>query len=145
MKKISKIYILHDFDGRPYYKAVEKSHDIQYLNTRPFRFAIRDLVKNKKLTKDTINSLLFLFKMPFLGGENIILAMAPFNFRVIFYGMLSYRNRVHYHTSWPFWHGHVPFEYPRPVRKLLQKIWMNLLNSFESRIAVTAGASKFTK
>ncbi|MGL1115081.1 glycosyltransferase family 4 protein [Vibrio vulnificus] len=137
---MNKIYILHDFDGRPYYKAIEDKIDIVYLNTRPFRFAIRDLVKYKKLTKDTMNSLVFLLKMPFLSGENIILAMAPFNYRIIFYGMLCFKNRVHYHTSWPFWDGHVPFEYRRPLKKMLKKIWMRLLNSFESRIAVTEGA-----
>lgn len=140
MNRNNKVYILHDFDGRPYYKAIENKIDIVYLNTRPFRFAIRDLLKHKKLTKDTINSLFFLLKMPFLNGENIILAMAPFNFRMVYYGMLGFKNRVHYHTSWPFWDGNVPFEYPRPIKKRLEKIWMGLLSSFESRIAVTEGA-----
>ena len=86
---MKKVIVLHDFDGKPYFKALEQVADVVYLNTRPFRFMLRDLLKYRKIQRETLNSLLFLFKLPFVRQQTILLGMAPFNIRLLIYSFLD--------------------------------------------------------
>ncbi|MEC9697378.1 glycosyltransferase family 4 protein, partial [Escherichia marmotae] len=131
------IIIVHDFDGRPYFKAIEKNFQCKFINSRPIRFFIRDIVKNRKITKDSIDSLLFLFLLPFHKNQTIILGMAPFNFRLLIYGVLCYRNKVLLHSSWHQWLGKTPFSYIEIFNKILKKLWRHYLPRFVRIIAVT--------
>ncbi|HFL4818716.1 TPA: glycosyltransferase [Escherichia coli] len=131
------IIIVHDFDGRPYFKAIEKNFQCKFINSRPIRFLIRDIVKKRTITKDTIDSILFLFLLPFHKNQTIILGMAPFNFRLLFYGMLCYRNKVLLHSSWHQWLGRTPFSYINIFNKIFKKLWRHYLPRFERIIAVT--------
>lgn len=142
MKINKNVYVLHDFDGRPYYKAIEERYNVIYLNTRPFRFLLRDLIKFKSIKKDTLNSLYFFFFLPFYNKRSFILAMAPFNVRLIYYGLLVFRNKVYYHTSWPNWNGSVPFNLPILGGSIIQALWKFFLSNFQARIAVTLGAQE---
>ncbi|MBM7343769.1 glycosyltransferase family 4 protein [Pantoea coffeiphila] len=134
---MKKVIVLHDFDGKPYFKALEQVADVVYLNTRPFRFMLRDLLKYRKIQRETLNSLLFLFKLPFIRQHTILLGMAPFNIRLLIYSFLCKHNRVLLHTSWHQWQGGVPFEYPEPLRGWLKRAWRNRLPRFASIVAVT--------
>lgn len=134
---MKNIIILHDFDGKPYFKALEQVADVTYLNTRPFRFMLRDIIKYRRVQRETLNSLLFLFTLPFLSNKTILLGMAPFNWRIVIYGWLCKRNRVLLHTSWHQWDGKVPFEYASPLRGWLQKAWRWFLPRFAGAVAVT--------
>ena len=131
------IIIVHDFDGRPYFKALEKNFRCKFVNSRPIRFLIRDIVKKRKISKDSIDSLLFLLLLPFHRNNTIILGMAPFNFRLFIYGMLCHRNKVFLHSSWHQWMGKTPFSYMGILNKFYKKIWRSYLPRFEKIIAVT--------
>jgi glycosyltransferase involved in cell wall biosynthesis len=133
-----RVYILHDFNGRPYYKALEEVADVVYLNTRPLRFLARDVVKYKKISLETLDSLKFMFLLPFHRNKTIMLAMAPFNFRIIFYSMLLKKNCVYYHTSWPYWtKGSVPFLYVHRIEQLTKFFWVKFLSKVDKVITVT--------
>lgn len=134
---IKKVIVLHDFDGRPYYKGIESSYQVTYLNTRPFRFFFRDLIKTRKISKDTIASLLFLFSLFFHKDKIILLAMAPFNWRMIIYRVLSNRNKVYYHTSWHDWQCNYPFSYLKFIDFILMGVWKKSLSSFHECVTVT--------
>jgi glycosyltransferase involved in cell wall biosynthesis len=136
------VIVLHDFDGRPYYKALETNFNVKYLNTRPFRFILRDIIKKKKINSDTIASIKFFFSIPFIKNEVILLAMAPFNWRIILYRFLSKRNQIIYHTSWHDWENNYPFKYIKFIDSIMKPIWKNSLNSFHSCISVTNSAKQ---
>jgi len=135
---MKKVTVLHDFDGKPYFKALEKVAEVTYLNTRPIRFMLRDLIKHRKIQSETLQSLFFLFKLPFIRRETILLGMAPFNARLLIYSWLCKHNRVYLHTSWHQWQGEVPFEYPGLVRRWLKRAWRRLLPNFAGAVAVTS-------
>ncbi|MCU2294635.1 glycosyltransferase family 4 protein [Enterobacter hormaechei subsp. steigerwaltii] len=139
---MKEIIIVHDFDGRPYFKALEKNFHCKFINSRPIRFLLRDLIKKKKITKDSIDSLLFLFLLPFHKNQTIILGMAPFNFRLLIYGILCYRNKLLLHSSWHQWLGKTPFSYPKIINKILKKAWRHYLPRFSRIIAVTRATKR---
>nr|WP_314427497.1 glycosyltransferase family 4 protein [uncultured Erwinia sp.] len=134
---MKKVIVLHDFDGKPYFKALEQVAEVVYLNTRPFRFMLRDLLKYRRIQRETLNSFFFLFKLPFVRQETILLGMAPFNIRLLIYSFLCKHNRVLLHTSWHQWQGEVPFEYPEPLRGWLKRAWRHRLPRFSGIVAVT--------
>jgi len=134
---MKQVFVLHDFDGKPYFKALETVANVTYLNTRPFRFLLRDLFKYKKVQAETIQSLLFFFKMPFVKDKVILLGMAPFNYRMLIYGWLYIRNKMVLHTSWHEWNGAVPFNYSHPLKSVLKKAWRYFLTRFACTVAVT--------
>lgn len=134
---MKKVIVLHDFDGKPYFKALEQVADVVYLNTRPFRFMLRDLLKYRRIQRETLNSFFFLFKLPFIRQQTILLGMAPFNIRLLIYSFLCQHNRVLLHTSWHQWQGEVPFEYPKPLRGWLKRAWRRRLPRFSGIVAVT--------
>lgn len=135
---MKKVTVLHDFDGKPYFKALERVAEVTYLNTRPLRFMLRDLVKYRKIQRETLASLLFLLRLPFIRNQTILLGMAPFNIRLLIYSTLCRHNHVWLHTSWHQWQGRVPFEYPAPLRGWLQRLWHRRLPHFAGAVAVTA-------
>jgi glycosyltransferase involved in cell wall biosynthesis len=135
------IIILHDFNGRPYYKSLEANKRILYVNTRPFRFLLRDLLKFKKLSLDSINSIKFLILLPLIKNKKIILAMAPLNWRVVLYSLLLRKNVLTYHSSWPFWQADTPFSYSF-FNRCLRKIWINKILSFDNIVVVTQSSKK---
>ncbi|WP_318498363.1 glycosyltransferase family 4 protein [Photobacterium leiognathi] len=137
----NKLIIIHDFDGRPYYKALESVDDVIYCNSRPFRFLLRDIIKDKKISDDVLNSLLLFFFLPFIKRHKILIAMAPLNIRIILYSMLKYRNTVIYHSSWPHWGSYYPFSYSF-LNKYLEMIWRKLLRTNYKIICVTKEAQK---
>ncbi|KJF85812.1 glycosyltransferase family 4 protein [Photobacterium phosphoreum] len=142
MKRFNnKLIIIHDFDGRPYYKALESVDNVIFCNSRPFRFLLRDLIKHKKISDDVLNSLLLLVFIPFIKRNKILIAMAPLNIRMILYSVLKYRNTVIYHSSWPHWGAYYPFSYGF-LNKYLEIIWKKLLRTDYKIICVTKEAQK---
>lgn len=132
-----EIIILHDFDGKLYFKALESKYKCIYLNSRPFRFLIRDLIKYKKITSETINSLIFLFTIPFCKDKTILIGMAPLNLRVAIYGWLCFKNKVILHSSWHEWDKKVPFDYGF-FNKIIRPVWRYFILHCSKVIAVTS-------
>ena len=116
---MSNVIVLHDFDGSLYFKGLSHVAGVKYynlqpstFNLQPFRFLIRDIFKFKKIQKNTFESLLFFFSLFFKKDNTIIIGTAPFNFRFVVYAsILSIRNSVFLHTSWPFWNESPPVCY----------------------------------
>jgi glycosyltransferase involved in cell wall biosynthesis len=60
-------------------------------------------------------NLVFLVRLIFTRNKTIVLAIAPFDYRMLFFNFLSTWHSIYYHTSWPFWDG------KRIVKKALVK------------------------
>lgn len=107
----NQIIILHDLNGKPYYEAVEyyaKKNNIQilYYESSVFKLFIRDIVKHQfgiNTIKRTITNSIFRLKVPFIKNKTIIIGMAPYDFRIIWYKKLLKNNNLIYSTSHPFW------------------------------------------
>ena len=107
------VIILHDSGGEPYFEAVEylekkgKIESVSYYETSAFFNFIKSVLKKNYnfsfLFGKIVKNLKFRVSSPFLKNKVIILGMAPYDFRFIFYALLSFNNKVIYHSSWPYW------------------------------------------
>ena len=108
-----KVIILHDSGGEPYFEAVEyleekgKIESVCYYETSVFFNFIKSVLKRNYnfsfLFGKMIKNLKFRIGAPFLKNKVIVLGMAPYDFRFLFYALLSFNNKVIYHSSWPYW------------------------------------------
>lgn len=133
--------ILHDLNGRPYFEALEKVVKLDYYESSIIKLIIRAVVKNDYANLSLIRiwkNLIFRFKVPFISGDTILIGMSPYDFRIIWYGMLCFKNNIVLHTSWPYWGGS---KYPRKYFFLdgfLKKVWVGFLTNKNVKIvAVT--------
>jgi glycosyltransferase involved in cell wall biosynthesis len=95
-----KIIVSHDFDAKKYFSFLDSKYNVEYLTSRPLRHFFADLVLRRKINLYFLNSLIFFYKIPFISKQNIILAMAPGTYRLIFYTYLIKKNNLIHHTSW---------------------------------------------
>jgi len=114
------IELLHRFDARQYYEPIERlveKDQIEYFHDYQFglRHDIGGLPKN----------ITFLLRTMRGQSNPIILGAEPFDIRVKLFNHISNRNKLIYHTSWPFWSGE------RVPRKLWfdgqRKAWRSFL------------------
>ncbi|MFP8580284.1 glycosyltransferase [Klebsiella pasteurii] len=127
-----EIIILHDTDGRPYYKALEMSnkYNVIYYESSVFRLFLRELYKFKKANvKKLLRNFIFRCKVPWMKNKIIIFGMAPYDFRISYYALLCNKNHVIEHTSWPYWgQRYVPRTYGI-LTNLSKKVWRKVLSS----------------
>jgi glycosyltransferase involved in cell wall biosynthesis len=135
---LNDVIVLHDFDGSLYFKGLNHVTDVKYYNIQPFRFLIRDILKFKKIQKNTFESLIFFLSLFFKKDNIVIIGTAPFNFRFLVYvSILSLRNSVFLHTSWPFWSDSPPVSYHPFFYIVIRKLWVYYLPRLSGIIAVT--------
>lgn len=124
----SEIIILHDIDGRIYFESIHnlcrdlRGHEPVYRESVVFRRLIAAILKRRNFKSALmvfLNNFWFRLAVPFLSGKTIVFGMAPYDLRFFWYCLLSRRNRLIYHTSWPYWWtANVPKSYG-PLRRLL--------------------------
>ncbi|RFS29454.1 glycosyltransferase [Acinetobacter sp. SWAC5] len=124
MKK--DVIILHDVDGKIYFDAVKflkernEIENLSYYETSVFKRLLKAILKRNNIRQEffrSIKNFIFRFKIFFIKDKVIIFGSAPYDYRVIFYSILCFRNKVYYHTSWPYWWGNSV-----PHIKLLNRI-----------------------
>jgi glycosyltransferase involved in cell wall biosynthesis len=150
---IKKIYILHSFNGRPYFEAVEylakkNNMEVEYKETNCFKSIVKFLLRKKCVNCDLnsiINNILFFLKIPFMKDEIIIYGTGPYDFRFLYYSILRKKNNFIYHTSHHKWENDEKsvFLYG-PFSKLLKKYWFNILKSKNVKILAVTKESKKT-
>ncbi|MCA3894937.1 glycosyltransferase family 4 protein [Vibrio vulnificus] len=135
------VYLVHDFDGSLYFKALEKDYNVKYLISQPFRFLAKDIIRHKRISKIALRSIAFCLFGCFYPKGKFILAMAPFNYRLVFWSHLSFFHQSYIHTSWPYWSSTVPKSNGKfkPIAKWL---WVQLIRNFDAVICVTESVKK---
>lgn len=135
-----QVIIVHDVDGRIYFDAVKKLFDderissLTYRETSIFRKTVVSILKKREPKlwfKRIIPNLIFRLSVPFIKNKTIILGMAPYNIRFLWYGLLAKRNHVIYHTSWPYWWTeNVPCIYPfgNNFVRMIYKFYLSKFN-----------------
>lgn len=139
-----EIIVLHDTDGKPYYKALENSnsYNVTYYESSVFRLFLRELYKFKKANfSKLLRNFIFRCRVPWMKDKIIILGMAPYDFRIAYYAKLCKKNYLIEHTSWPYWGGeHVPRTYGM-LTILFKNLWKRILNSNSVNIVCVSKAA----
>ena len=140
---VRKIIIAHDVDGRIYFDAIKSLSDhqkispIKYREVSVFKKTLSAIYKKNNIKlwlKRFFPNLFFRFSVPFIKDNIIILGMAPYNIRFLWYGLLAKKNKVIYHTSWPYWWtDNVPCRYPLG-NKIIARLFEYYLSKYNFTI-----------
>ncbi len=149
MKK-ADVIIVHEFNGPKYFEAISSLYSERKIEALTFKESsvLKQLVRNVFRDKKSISSsvrrafenFLLRLKVPLFKGKTVILAIPPWDFRMLWYGQLAKHNRLIYHTSWPNWQiDAVPRRYVF-LNHILRWHWYRVLQ-LES-VQIVAVASK---
>jgi glycosyltransferase involved in cell wall biosynthesis len=83
----------------------------------------------------------FRFLIPFVKNEVIILGFAPWDWRMLIYSPLRHRNKVIYHTSWPYWDELATPRQYGPLNGLLRRYWLKTLQHPNVEIVTVLSAA----
>lgn len=117
-----KIIVVHEFDGPKYFEALielkkqEKLDELYFVESSVIKQFVRNIVRDKKSFRQAairaVENVRFRLRVPFIQNHLVILAIPPWDFRMVWYGLIAKRNRLIYHTSWPNWNiDRVPRKY----------------------------------
>lgn len=133
-----RIRIIHETNPRKYFGAVfllEEQGAITIVGAHRysvFKETLRSVLREslplvgrfRRLRSD----LTLKAKLPFIKDETVILAIAPWDWRIVYFYHLARRNRVVYQTSWPDWRlRRVPRRYP-VIERGLRIVWKRFLS-----------------
>lgn len=151
------VLIVHDYDSKKYFEAViqlqnnGKMTSLGLLENSILKKFSRDVLRDKKdffgQLKKALENLAFRLKVPFVSGKIVILGLPPWDFRMLWYGLLGKKNRLIYHTSWPYWGlNSVPRQYSI-FTPIMKKAWDNFIKSgtFETVSISSVSAENFEK
>ncbi|MDE8601621.1 glycosyltransferase [Marinomonas sp. RSW2] len=148
MSKKRELIILHDLDGRPYYKALESLDfsRVRFVESSIFRILARDFLKNKNIffsIRRFFKNLLFRLSVPFIKNKVIVMGMAPNDFRVVYYSFLKKKNKLIIHTSHPYWNDSERSirKYGSYLDKFFRAIWIKTLNDSNISVVCVTKAS----
>ncbi|MGP1384732.1 MAG: glycosyltransferase family 4 protein [Thainema sp.] len=145
------ITIIHEFDGKKYFEALtylrsdNKISTLLIVESSIIKHFVRSLLRNKQkigyaLFRVYKNSI-FRFQTLYIRDNIVILGIPPWDFRMLWYGMISKRNRLIYHTSWPNWQiNTVPRQYGL-LSYLFRWCWYRVLTSPNTQIVTVVSES----
>ena len=149
----NKIYILHNFNGRPYFEAVEyyakeNNIKIEYRETNWIKSIIKLMIGRKCVNcdiKSILQNMLFFLKVPFTKNETIIYGTAPYDFKFLWYSLLKNKNNLIYHTSHHKWGDDSSSVFLYGVlTPIFKKYWQKILKSKNVKIVSVTKESKNT-
>lgn len=158
MKKIivkqAEVTVVHEFDGTKYFEALielyndDKIKSLYFVECSVLKKFVKDLVVEKKsLTlalKRAIKNTIFRIQVPFIRGKVMIVCMSPWNFRIVWYGLLAHHNQFLYQMSWLYWQlDTVPRRYGS-LSQFFHAAWNKVLNTPRVQIVSVSSASANT-
>lgn len=105
-----KLVIIHDSE-KLYFEALREMEKKNKLETQVFyvhfvqRFIKGCLALDLRMVKIAAKSALFFLSGFFISGRTVLAGIAPYDPALLGWMGLAKRNRVIYHTSWPYWQG----------------------------------------
>lgn len=147
------VIVLHETGGEKYFEAIKRLHTTGALSSLEFfepsviRKFFWDVLRRKRGIRQAsvraAQNARFRCAAPRLRGKVVILALAPWDLRFPPHALLRRKNRLVYHTSWPYWDGSfVPRRYG-VVTGALKHMWLSALaDPAVDIVAVTAAAAE---
>ncbi|GEA82058.1 glycosyltransferase [Cellulomonas uda] len=134
-----RVRLIHETNPHKYFPAVyglERGGEIEIVGQHRYSVArgwLRSWIRDRRpfwdRTRMSLADLGLRLRLPFLHDEVVVAGFPPWDIRILLLGPLALRNRVVYHTSWPYWRGdNVPRRYG-PLTPLLQRVWVAWLRS----------------
>ena len=147
------VVIVHEFNGQKYFEAIselkerDKLKSLHFVESSVLKQFVRNILRDRLPIKASIirafKNQIFRLRVPFLSGKIVILGIPPWDFRMLWYGMLAKGNCLVYHTSWPNWQiDKVPRQYG-VLNYFLRWHWHRVLQS--ESVQIVAVASKAAK
>ncbi len=147
------VIIVHEFNGQKYFEAVSKLQEsgeinsLRFVESSVFKQLIRNLFRDRlslvSSIKRAVRNAFFRLQVPSIKEKVIILGIPPWDFRMLWYGMLAKNNYFIYHTSWPNWNlDTVPRQYG-PFNPFLRRRWHHVLQS--NAVQIVGVASEAAK
>ena len=145
--------VVHETGGEKYFEAVRRLHtsgdlsSLEFVEASVLRKFLWDLIRKKRSVREAaaraVRNARFRGAALTLRNKQVILALAPWDIRLPPYAQLRRRNRLIYHTSWPYWDGRfVPRRYG-VATGALKRMWLSALSDPAVHIvAVTAAAAR---
>lgn len=150
MSDARDVIVLHDTDGRPYYAALEfllregRVNSVTYLESSVLRLLIRSIVRGRfgmGEVRRLFRNLTFRLAVPFVREKAIVVGMAPYDWRIVWYRRLWTRNRLVLHTSYPYWGAKRVPRTLGPLTPLLMAAWRRTLAANSLRTVTVTDAA----
>ncbi|MBW4654700.1 MAG: glycosyltransferase family 4 protein [Kaiparowitsia implicata GSE-PSE-MK54-09C] len=148
----SEVVVVHEFDGTKYFEALKtlrsdnEIESLDFVESSVLKKFIRDFVREKKTLKRSliraVENAIFRIKVLFTKNKTVVVGMPPWDFRMVWYGLLASNNQFIYHTSWPYWGlDEVPRRYGW-LSRVFRAFWNRVLTSPNVRIVSVSSASE---
>lgn len=137
-----RVIVLHEYGANNHYSGLELLARTNGFFLDYFEFSfIRQIIKGivrfdiYSLNKGMRNLFFFISSLlTGLKGENVVVGIAPYDYRVIFILLLTRNANYFLHTSWPYWFdGYTP----KKEIKILRCIWRRFVLNSKAIFAVT--------
>lgn len=146
------VRIYHETNPKKYYGALYLLHDNEEIIIKGsyrcsvvkewFRSGIRDRLGFYQRTYNSIVDVFGRFSLPFIKNEVIILGMAPWDYRILWFLLLSNTNSIFYHTSWHEWgHKSTPRKYSY-FTIIFESLWSIFLKRDNVKVVCVHEASR---
>ncbi|MCX8093175.1 MAG: glycosyltransferase family 4 protein [Candidatus Goldbacteria bacterium] len=123
-----KIIIIHDSE-LIYFEALktlenQKKIVISVYYFHFIKFLFKGILKlNFKIIKISLKSIFFYIKSFFIKHNIILIGIAPYDWRLIFWMHLLNHNKIIFHNSWPYWNNDDYPEKPIFLKNFIFKSW----------------------
>lgn len=130
---MKKIYVLHEYGAYNHFIALnhlanEKDTVILFREFSIIKHLVKSVIKlDFDLLKKQIVNFLFLLNLILNKNKNIIIGIAPFDFRLSLLRLLLKQHNVFYFTSWTNWENNY---YPKKKfakSQIIQKAWKSFI------------------
>lgn len=152
---VPRLRLLHETNPEKYFPALfrlAENGDVVLAGAHRYsiakewlRAALRDRTPWRIRTLNAVGDLQFRLELPVIRDEVIVLAFAPWDWRILIYRGLARRNRILYQTSWHDWRLDRTPRQPRlaVLKRWLRRQWLAFLaHPNVSIVGVTADAAE---
>lgn len=104
--KRNNIIVTHEYGAKSHYKALnELDSNIEFYELNILKQLIKSLLGKGSFRK-TLKNLIFIVN-GFLSKKTgeIIIGLAPYDFRILLFLIIYKRKTIHLHTSYPYWNS----------------------------------------
>ena len=144
------VVVIHETNGPKYFEALlhlQRTGRIRsldfYETSVLWKFAhslLRERKSVRAAARQSLRNLRFRLTCRTLRRRVIVLGVAPWDIRLLFYAKLRHANRLVCHTSWPQWDGPVPRRYGK-LTPWVRRAWLRILRD---RNVVLAAATSLS-
>ena len=144
------VVVIHETNGPKYFEALlhlqrtGRIRSLDFYETSVLWKFAHSLLRERKsvaaAVRQSLRNLRFRLTCWRLRRRMVVLGVAPWDVRLLFYAKLRHANRLVYHTSWPQWDGQVPRRYGK-LTPWVRRAWLRILRDRDVTIAAATSLS----